>query len=49
MRANCPLPREQATQALSPAGPERVIQVEHLLIAAIWLGSIGVGLFRLLL
>lgn len=44
-----PIPREQAAQALSPAGPERVIQVEHLLIAAIWLGSIGVGLFRLLM
>jgi hypothetical protein len=44
-----PLPREQVAQALAPAGPERVIQVEHLLIAAIWLGSIGVGLFRLLM
>lgn len=44
-----PLPREQAARALAPAGPERVIHVEHILIAAIWLGSIGVGLFRLLM
>lgn len=44
-----PLPREQVAQALAPAGPERVVRFEHILIAAIWLGSIGVGLFRLLM
>jgi hypothetical protein len=44
-----PLLTEQAAEALAPAGPERVLHVEHVLIAAIWLGSIGLGLFRLLM
>lgn len=47
--ALAPLPPVQIAQALAPAGPERVLHLEHILIAAIWLGSIGVGMFRLLM
>jgi hypothetical protein len=46
---DAPLPTAQIAETLAPAGPERVLHVEHLLVAAIWLGSIGVGLFRLLM
>ncbi len=44
-----PLPTERIAETLAPAGNERVLHVEHVLIAAIWLGSIGLGLFRLLM
>lgn len=36
-------------QRLFPASGEWLVRVEHVLIAAIWLGSVGVGLFRLLM
>ena len=44
-----PLPTVQIAEALAPAGPERVLHIEHIAIAVIWLGSIGLGLYRLLL
>lgn len=47
--SHAPLPRVDIAEALAPAGPERVLHLEHILIAAIWLGSIGVGVFRLLM
>lgn len=47
--AQAPLPAVKIAEALAPAGPERVLHVEHVLIAAIWLVSIGLGLFRLLM
>ncbi|MDE1916168.1 MAG: hypothetical protein KGJ57_01340 [Sphingomonadales bacterium] len=44
-----PLTPPRLRRGLSAGNTERVLRVEHVLIAAIWLGSIGVGLFRLLM
>jgi hypothetical protein len=47
--AATPLPPARLAEALAPAGTDRVLHLEHVLIAAIWLGSLGLGLFRLLM